>query len=343
LAKSHRYRAFFPEESIHAGFSVATLAIGSICYVSFGCRPNSDEKRAKGLFVAADLVSDSKDRNHPKPYIEAKDITRWTYSQPRWLEWGTERSPELLARPTFVQLYEVPEKIVAADVSGAENRAAYDNGKVFHSHTLISFVPWHLLHGVRNNSLKKSARYRGEKPPRPDLPKREELEATSRRFAVKYVLGVMNSGTARDFLRANRRSNIHLYPDDWKKLPIPDVSAEQQQPIVQVVDLILALQRHFHAHPAHRTARDTVLLEFLENLNDALVRELYTPEELHARSLHFGRLVTEAHLAQSRGRERRRAPRANTQRSRRRLRHKHQAARRPLRPRLSCDDRASRR
>ncbi|HEY5704122.1 MAG TPA: hypothetical protein VIS96_00945 [Terrimicrobiaceae bacterium] len=89
---------------------------------------------------------------------------------------------------------------------------------------------------MRNNSLKKAARYRGEKP-RPDLPKREELETTSRRFAVKYLLGVMNSGTARDFLRANRRSNTDLYPEDWKKLPIPDVPAEQQQPIVQVVDL----------------------------------------------------------------------------------------------------------
>jgi hypothetical protein len=144
--------------------------------------------------------------------------------------------------------------------------------------------------------LKKTARYRGEKPPRPDLPKREELEATSRRFAVKYLLGVMNSRIAGDLLRANRRSNTDLYPDDWKKLPIPDVPSEQQQPIVNVVDLILALQRHFHAHPAQRSARDTVLLEFLENLNDALVRELYTPEELHARSLHFGRLVTEAKL-----------------------------------------------
>ena len=71
----------------------------------------------------------------------------------------------------------------------------------------------------------------------------------------------------------------------------------QQKPIVQVVDLILALLRHFHVHPAHRTARDTVLLEFLEDLNDALVRELYTPEKLHAEeSLHFGRLVTAAHL-----------------------------------------------
>lgn len=265
-------RTFFPEESLHEGFSASVLPIGSICYVSFGCRPNSDEKRAKGLFVAADLVSGTKDSDHPKPYIEAKDIVRWTYSQTRWLEWGTGRSPGLLTRPTFVQLYEVPEKIVAADVSGAENRAAYDEQRVFHSHTLISFVLWDSLHGVRNNSLKKAARYHSENPLRPDLPKREELETTSRRFAVKYLLGVMNSGSARDFLRANRRSNIHLYPDDWKKLPIPDVSEAQQQPIVALVEQILTLKR---ANPAAD-------INALETQLDAAVATLYgqTPEEI---------------------------------------------------------------
>src|SRR5206468_2128603 len=107
----------------------------------------------------------------------------------------------------------------------------------------VGFVPWLALHGVRNNSLKKVARYRGERPPRPDLPKREELEETSRRFAVKYLLGVMNSSPAREFLRAHRRSNIHLYPDDWKKLPTPDVPLSQQTPIAALVDEILAAKR----------------------------------------------------------------------------------------------------
>jgi len=69
-----------------------------------------DEKRARGLFVAADLVSETRDKHHPKPYIEAKDMVRWSYMQSRWLEWGTRRSPELLTRPTFEELYEVPER-----------------------------------------------------------------------------------------------------------------------------------------------------------------------------------------------------------------------------------------
>ncbi len=53
----------------------------------------------------------------------------------------------------------------------------------------------------------------------------------------------MNSEIACNFLRANRRSNIHLYPDDWKKLPIPDVSAERQAPIVALVDQILTTKQ----------------------------------------------------------------------------------------------------
>jgi len=42
---------------------------------------------------------------------------------------------------------------------------------------------------------------------------------------------------------ANRRSNIRLYPDDWKNLPIPDVTPQQQQPIVALVEQILTAKR----------------------------------------------------------------------------------------------------
>ena len=107
--------------------------------------------------------------------------------------------------------------------------------------------------------------YADEKPPRPDLPQREKLEAASRRFAVKYLLGVMNSSAARDFLRANRRSNIHLYPDDWKKLPIPDIALAEQQPLVALVDRILAAKT---AHPGADISP-------LESEIDRLVSALY--------------------------------------------------------------------
>ena len=82
----------------------------------------------------------------------------------------------------------------------------------------------------------------------------------------------MNSASARDFLRSNRRSNIHLYPDDWKKLPIPDVFAAKQKPIIALVEQILTLKR---ANPAAD-------IRALETQLDAAVAVLYslTPKEI---------------------------------------------------------------
>src|SRR3989338_8516203 len=82
----------------------------------------------------------------------------------------------------------------------------------------------------------------------------------------------MNSSAARDFLRPNRRSNIHLYPDDWKQLPIPDVPPEKQKPIAILVDKILKAKR---ANPAAD-------ISFLEQQIDEHVNRLYglTKEEI---------------------------------------------------------------
>jgi hypothetical protein len=81
-------------------------------------------------------------------------------------------------------------------------------------------------------------------------------------LAQKRVVG---SPVRPHFLRANRRSNIHLYPDDWKKLPIPDVDAKAQAPIVNLVDQILAAR---HADPKADIAD-------LEREVDGRVAELY--------------------------------------------------------------------
>ena len=264
-------RAFFPQESQHAGFAVPILPLGSICYVSYGLAVTSDDKLHKGEFVTEDVTQNTKDATHPRRFVEGKDLAMWLPVNNRWLEWGTKRAPSQFRRITFPQLHTV-EKILAQRSPGPDPKCCYDDLETHFNDSSVGFVSWHALHGVRNNSLKKAARYRGENPPRPDLPRREELEATSSRFAVKYLLGVVNSGSAREFLRANRRSNIHLYPDDWKKLPIPDVSAAQQKPIIALVDQILTLKR---ANPAAD-------INALETQLDDAVAKLYglTPEEI---------------------------------------------------------------
>ncbi len=298
LQSNLNQRAFFPSIGETMTFDCETILLDAICYISVGMVVHADEKRAKGAFQLEDLVARDKDGTHPKPFVEGKHLNRWLPGRQMWLEWGTERSPCLLRRPTFEELYSVDEKLISVDMAASIDRlrVAYDNAQLFHNHSAWSFVPWHALRGVQNNSIKKVARYPSEKPPRPDLPNRTSLEDASGKFAIKYLLGIMNSGTARDYLRANRRSNIHIYPDDWKKLPVPDVGEDLQAPVVRVVGLILALQGYLQGVPEVRKAVDTVQMEFLEGLNDALARELYHPEELHGRGLHFGRMVMESGL-----------------------------------------------
>jgi hypothetical protein len=265
------HRVFFPEDAPIEVFECKSILLDAICYISVGMVVHADEKVAKGAFELEDLLSDYQDTLHPRRFVEGKHLARWFSSEKKWLEWGTARAPHMFRRKTFSELYDVTEKIFIHRTGGAGLRSSYDDQQTLCNHTIIVCLPWSSLEGIRNKSIKKAARYRGEKPSRPDLPKREELEGASCRFAVKYLLGVMNSGSARDFLRANRRSNTDLYPDDWKKLPIPDVSTAQQKPIVALVEQILALKR------ANRTAD----ISALEAQLDAAVATLYglTPDE----------------------------------------------------------------
>ena len=266
------YRAFFPEDTDFQQFLTPMVALSEICYISYGLTPSSNEKTAKGEFTTSDLVSDKKDKLHCKPFVEGKHLDCWLPVTNLWLEYGSDRAPSQFRRPTFPEMYAVGEKILAQRSPGPDPKVCYDNHYLIFTPSSVGFILWHSLSGVRNRSIKKLTRYRDEKPRRLDLPQREELEKTSRRFAVKFLLGVMNSTAARDFLRANRRSNIHLYPDDWKQLPIPDVLFEQQAPIVELVDQIL---------DAKSTDPDADISE-LENEVNQIVYLLYglIPEEI---------------------------------------------------------------
>ena len=79
----------------------------------------------------------------------------------------------------------------------------------------------------------------------------------------------MNSTAAQDFLRAHRRGNIHLYLDDWKKLPVPDISLDAQRPVVDPVESVLTAKQ---ANPdADMTSAERKL--------DGIVQALYGFEE----------------------------------------------------------------
>lgn len=257
-------------ESPTQNLSVPCNPVADIFYVSKGAVVHAEEKEHHGEFKLEDLVQDSKDAKHPKEFVEGKDVDRWAVTNMRYIEWGTRRAPSRFSRPTFPELYDVPEKVISVDMSAgtAKLKVAYDNAQLFHNHSAWCFVPWHYLKGVKNRSIAKSARYADEADGDNKIRSREALEELSRSFDIKYVLAVMNSSWAHEFLRHHRRSNIHLYPDDWKKLPIPVATQAVQKKIASKVGEIL------------KRLKINQPIDDLEAEVDAIVTGLYEGKEV---------------------------------------------------------------
>ncbi len=255
---------------IHAMVQLGSefIPLNMICYISYGLRPSvADRYRHEGLFITRELVQDYPDALHPKPYVEGKDVTRWYTRRTRYLEWGTERAPRKFYTSTFPELYQVPEKVIALVVA-SRAPVAYDTRQLVTTHTSCIFVPWHLLRGVVNVSISKTANYRWQSVGGD----REERDGISQRFQLKYILAVMNSSFAKAWIDARRRSKVHVYPDDWKALPIAFANTESQLVIVDLVDQILAI---FARKGYPLSSEDASELASLEAQIDQAVKELY--------------------------------------------------------------------
>lgn len=242
--------------------------LDSICYISVGMVIHADEKKAQGLFKADDLVSEYRDKIHPKPYVEGKDVMRWGIQKIRYLEYSTDRAPSLFRRPTFIELHEAPERLLAVRMSGSNIAVAYDKQKLFSNHTVIIVVPWHLLIGVMNKSIRKSASYKRQNP----QGDRENREKLAKEYNLKYVLAILNSSFAKEFLNKIRQSKTDIYPDEWKQLPIAPLSLKAQQPFVEKVDAILGeFARYGYPMPPESARK----VKDLEHELDRMVDNLY--------------------------------------------------------------------
>ncbi len=268
-------RTIFRVDATEADGVGEFVPLAKVCYLSWGLRPNSDERYYQGAFTTRDMISDVEDKAHPKPFVQGKDTVKWWAYRIRYLEWNTKRAPAMFARPTFPELYDVPEKLLVVKVSGVAPRVVFDNRQLICTDSFCCCVPWHYLKGVRNKSIQKTARYRDELKHNEASPTifREELEELSQQFAPKYLLAVMNSTFAREWLATRRRHKIQLYPDDWKQLPIAPATAEEQAAIVALVDQILALYAK-HGYPLPPQAQ--VHLQELEKAIDEKVATLYS-------------------------------------------------------------------
>ena len=130
--------------------------LGDYCYISYGLRLNSDEKKAKGEFVKADLLSETEDSIHCRKLIEGKDIEKYHIKRFHFVEWNTSRCPAKLVRPTFQEFYNHP-KIFCNYLGELACTIDFENYYI-HTHLLTGVVLWKDLKGVNNKSIQSSVK-----------------------------------------------------------------------------------------------------------------------------------------------------------------------------------------
>ena len=230
--------------------------LGDYCYISYGLRPNSDEKTAKGKFKKQDLISPVQDTIPRRKYIEAKDIEKYVVLRIRYLEYGTKRSPSKLVRPTFDAWFE-PCKLLFNRL-GSLKGTLDENNKLIHNDSIIGAALWKDLHGIENKSINTSIK-------KYSTMLRQSMEKLSETVQLKYLLGIMNSKYASFLLSCLRGNDYHIYPEHIRNIPVPNASMEEQQPVISLVDKILAAKKE---NPSADTSAE-------ERQIDLLVYRLY--------------------------------------------------------------------
>ena len=194
-------------------------------------------------------------------YIEGKHTSRFKIKEIKYIEWGTERSPKKLRRPTFQKLY-IGKKILR----GRQTEGVLDYMGLLNNDSLYVFRLFNDLKGVNNRSIAKSLRDNNSEF------KREFLEKTSLEYSYEYILAILNSKYANVFLNAVRRHKLPntFYPDDFREIPIKNL--KDQSVFIKIVEILQFL---------FQIDGNQDLIEFFDEiLLNFLIFELYFKEKL---------------------------------------------------------------
>ncbi|MBX3045077.1 MAG: N-6 DNA methylase, partial [Candidatus Kapabacteria bacterium] len=219
----------FKKEFSKSLINVKNELLGNICYISVGMVINADEIKSKGEFSKDDLISEFQDEIHSRMYVEGKNIKRYKIDEYKFLEWNTDRVPNKLRRPTFPELYQ-GDKILRGRVT----EGLFDNTGIICNDSIVVFKKYLDLEGINNLSINNSITKNGNR-------KRNELEEISKQYDLKYLLAIINSKFALKYLNNIRKHRLenYFYPDDFRKLPIPNISPEAQLPFIELADIML--------------------------------------------------------------------------------------------------------
>jgi len=247
--------------------NIKSKTIGDYFFISKGMVLNADENKAKGAFKKEDLLSDTKSKIHIKQYIDAKDIDKYVINNSKWLEWNTNRVPNLISRPTFIELYETP-KILINKIGHL--KATYDDNNLYCDQTIRILILWKNLKGVENksinNSIKRWYNY-----------SRKNLEENSKNVNYKFILAILNSKLGNHLLNNIRgEGNIDINPEYLKNIPIPDIQLfnDEQHSIHDQIVALSDKMLLYHSNPANLNKNQIKILSTEREIN-SLVYKLY--------------------------------------------------------------------
>lgn len=113
---------------------------------------------------------------------------------------------------------------------------------------------------------------------------------------LKYLLGLLNSKVLWFFLSSTGyilRGGYYTFKTDYlKPFPIAESKPEQEQAIATLVDYVLFLKALPEANNREEAARQRLITAYFEQLIDALIYEIYFPEEFQDAEKSVSRLLT---------------------------------------------------
>jgi len=229
--------------------------LDELCYSTFGMRSCA---KGKGRGGKDRLVTTNGKAKHAKPYLEGRDIRRYTISPTgRFIRY----IPDEMYSPRSPELFETEKIVSQTMLSRPRLVATFDDGGYYVEQSLCCIVP----HGVVT-----------DKQPKAKVP-------------LKFVLGVLNSTLERFYFHSYVIDQslggglIHATPGAHDKLIIPKARDEQAQHLVNLVDSMLALQSQ-HALAKSETLREALERQItaVDAKIDRLVYDMYglTAEEV---------------------------------------------------------------
>ena len=197
--------------------------VDDFCYTVIGAVPhNSITGASKDR-----LISLNYDKPSCKKYLEGKNVNRYSIN---WDNRYIDYIPEEMHRPKFPELFE-NEKLLVRNISTTEGiLATYDKEFYYVNDTMSVLILWEKLINVNQKGVKATS---------------AQIDH-SKSVDLKFLISLINSKLLNYYYKKILSSNLHVYPEAIRNLPIRTCDKQNQQAYILNVDSIIELKKQLY-------------------------------------------------------------------------------------------------